>query len=232
MPFHFDTTEFATRQSTAREALQSEGLDALLIFAPESQYWLCGYDTFGYAMFQCLVLSATGDLHLLTRLPDLRQAQQSSTLPHDHIHVWAEHEGANPANALRDLLADLGLANKTLGYECRTAGLTDFNGRLLRAALPDLRDTSDLIPALRRVKSPAEIAMHRRAAALSDDALDAALDTTRAGAFEGTILAAMQGAVFVEVVITPAMNSSLAAVTAPYSAGRIPVVGIWTSTTS
>ena len=196
MPFHFDTTEFATRQSTAREALQSEGLDALLIFAPESQYWLCGYDTFGYAMFQCLVLSATGDLHLLTRLPDLRQAQQSSTLPHDHIHVWAEHEGANPANALRDLLADLGLANKTLGYECRTAGLTDFNGRLLRAALPDLRDTSDLIPALRRVKSPAEIAMHRRAAALSDDALDAALDTTRAGAFEGTILAAMQGAVF------------------------------------
>ena len=196
MPFHFDTTEFATRQSTAREALQSEGLDALLIFAPESQYWLCGYDTFGYAMFQCLVLSATGDLHLLTRLPDLRQAQQSSTLPHDHIHVWAEHEGANPANALRDLLADLGLANKTLGYECRTAGLTDFNGRLLRAALPDLHDTSDLIPALRRVKSPAEIAMHRRAAALSDDALDAALDTTRAGAFEGTILAAMQGAVF------------------------------------
>ena len=124
MPFHFDTTEFATRQSTAREALQSEGLDALLIFAPESQYWLCGYDTFGYAMFQCLVLSATGDLHLLTRLPDLRQAQQSSTLPHDHIHVWAEHEGANPANALRDLLADLGLANKTLGYECRRLSST------------------------------------------------------------------------------------------------------------
>lgn len=196
MPFHFDAAEFATRQAKAQAALQSQGLDALLIFAPESQYWLCGYDTFGYAMFQCLVLSATGDLHLLTRLPDLRQAQQSSTLPHDHIHVWAEHEGANPATALRDLLADLGLAGKTLGYESHTAGLTDFNGRLLRAALPDLRDASDLIPALRRVKSPAEIAMHRRAAALSDDALDAAQETTRAGAFEGDILAAMQGAVF------------------------------------
>ena len=38
--------------------------------------------------------------------------------------------------------------------------------------------------------------MHRRAATLSDDTLDAALAATRAGAFEGDILADMQGAVF------------------------------------
>ena len=38
--------------------------------------------------------------------------------------------------------------------------------------------------------------MHRRAAAPSDDALDAAPAATRAGAFEGDILADMQGAVF------------------------------------
>ena len=38
--------------------------------------------------------------------------------------------------------------------------------------------------------------MHRRAAALSDDAFDAALASTCAGAFEGDILADMQGAVF------------------------------------
>jgi len=38
--------------------------------------------------------------------------------------------------------------------------------------------------------------MHRRAAVLSDDALDAGLAATHAGAFEGDILAAMQGAVF------------------------------------
>ena len=38
--------------------------------------------------------------------------------------------------------------------------------------------------------------MHRRAAALSDDALDQAIQLARPGAFEGDILAAMQGAVF------------------------------------
>lgn len=55
---------------------------------------------------------------------------------------------------------------------------------------------SHILPALRRVKSPAEIDCIRRAAELSDDALDAALTETCAGAFEGDILAAVQGAVF------------------------------------
>lgn len=196
MPLHFDTAEYASRQSAATGAVQAAALDALLMFAPESQYWLCGYDTFGFAMFQCLVLTARGDLHLLTRMPDLRQARLTSTLSDDQIHIWPEHQGADPARDLQLLIADLGLSGGHLGFESQTAGLTDFNGQHLRAALPGLTDASDLIRDLRRIKSPAEIDMHRRAAALSDDALDAAIDTTRAGAFEGDILAAMQGAVF------------------------------------
>jgi Xaa-Pro aminopeptidase len=196
MPLHFDSAEFLARQTAATNAVQSAGLDALLIFAPESQYWLCGYDTFGFAMFQCLVLTAKGELHLLTRAPDMRQAQFTSTLNDNQIHVWPEYQGANPANDLRALLGDLNVFSGKIGFESQTAGLTDFNGQMLRVALPNLIDASDLIRNLRRIKSPAEIATHRRAAELSDDALDAALETTHAGAFEGDILAAMQGAVF------------------------------------
>lgn len=195
MPLHFDAAEYSARQSVATAALQDAGLDALLMFAPESHFWICGYDTFGFAMFQCLILTAQGDLHLLTRTPDLRQAQQTSTLPDSHIHIWRDTEGMDPAQDLAVLLKRLKISG-AIGYESDTAGLTDHNGLALRAALPDLIPASDLIRALRRVKSPAEIAMHRRAAALSDDALDAALATTRAGAFEGDILADMQGAVF------------------------------------
>lgn len=196
MPLHFETAEFSARQTRATKAVSDAGLDALILFAPESHYWLCGYDTFGFAMFQAMVLTAKGELHLLTRLPDMRQAQHTSTLSADQIHVWPEYEGSDPARHLADLLNDLGLAGGRFGYESRTAGLTDFNGRLLHRALPELEDQSDLISALRRVKSPAEITMHRRAAGLADDAMDAGLAETRSGAFEGDILAAMQGAVF------------------------------------
>jgi len=196
MPLHFSDAEFAARQKRATAAVQDAGLDALLMFAPESHYWLCGYDTFGFAMFQCLVLTADGKLHLLTRAPDLRQARHTSTLSDDQIHIWPEYEGADPTQDLCALLKTLGVAGGRLGIESQTAGLTDWNGQQLRAALGNLADASDIIRTLRRVKSPGEISMHRRAAELSDTALDAALETTRAGAFEGDILAAMQGAVF------------------------------------
>ena len=196
MPLHFSDAEFQARQTAATRALQANDLDALLMFAPESQYWISGYDTFGFAMFQCMVLSRDGQLALLTRMPDLRQAQHTSTLADDHIHIWHEREGATPADDLKALLTKMGVLSGRIGIEGQTVGLTDFNGRMVREALGDLIEASEVIRALRRVKSPAEIAMHRRAAALSDDALDAALGTTKAGAFEGDILAAMQGAVF------------------------------------
>jgi len=198
MAIHFDPDEYRVRTEKAAAAVRAAGLDGLLMFAPESHYWICGYDTFGFALFQCLVLDADGTLTLLTRAPDLRQAQQTSVLAEDRIRIWRDREGVNPADALGALLRELGLSGKRLGIETQTVGLTAFNGERVRQALPGtvLEEASELIRALRRVKSPAEIACVRRAAALSDDALDAALETTGSGAFEGDILAAMQGAVF------------------------------------
>ncbi len=196
MPLHFDDAEYAARQARATQAVADAGLDALIMFAPESHFWISGYDTFGFAMFQAMVLTANGDLHLLTRLPDLRQAQLTSTLADDEIHIWTEVEGAKPVQDLIKLLERLGVATGRLGFESNTSGLTDFNGQMVRSALPDMVDASELIRSLRRIKSPAEIEMHRKAAALSDDAMDAGLAVTCAGAFEGHILAEMQGAVF------------------------------------
>ncbi|WP_306113881.1 MULTISPECIES: Xaa-Pro peptidase family protein [unclassified Roseovarius] len=196
MTLHFDAAEYAARQARATQAVADAGLDALIMFAPESHFWISGYDTFGFAMFQAMVLTANGDLHLLTRLPDLRQAQLTSTLSDDEIHIWTEVEGAQPVQDLIKLLGRLGVANGRIGFESNTSGLTDFNGQMVRSALPDMADASELIRGLRRIKSPAEIEMHRKAAALSDDAMDAGLAVTRAGAFEGDILAEMQGAVF------------------------------------
>jgi len=198
MALHFETAEFQSRIAAAQAGLAARGLDGLLMFAPESHYYLCGYDTFGFALFQCMVLPANGDLHLLTRAPDLRQAQQTSILSDAQIHIWRDDADADPYAQLADLLAQLKLRNGKLGIETLTAGLTMFHGKRVEAALADaeLVEASDLVREQRRRKSPAEIAYHRRAAELSDDALDAAQQTTRAGAFEGDILAAMQGAIF------------------------------------
>jgi len=200
MPAHFPAQEFESRLAAAQASMAKRGLGGILLFAPESHYYLSGYDTFGYALFQCMVLPAQGAPQLLTRAPDLRQARHTSILPDARIHIWRDAEGADPAARLAELLGAMGLRGARLGIETKTHGLTAYNGRLVYAAMEkggsELMEASDLVAALRRQKSAGEIAYHRRAAALADDAFDAALQTAHAGAFEGDILAAMQGAVF------------------------------------
>ncbi|MEO1423090.1 MAG: aminopeptidase P family N-terminal domain-containing protein, partial [Pseudomonadota bacterium] len=84
---HFTPEEFARREAALHAEMAVRGLDAMLLFAPESQFWLTGFDTFGYCFFQCLVVTPTG-AHLLTRSADLRQAEITSTLT--DIRVWRD----------------------------------------------------------------------------------------------------------------------------------------------
>lgn len=197
MPLHFKADELAERRRRACELMAEADLDGLLIFRQESMFYLTGYDTFGYVFFQCLYLAQDGRMALLTRAPDLRQAQQTSCI--EDIRVWVDGPEVNPAEAVRDLLEGFSCAGKTLGVEYDAYGLTAFNGKRLDTALAGfctLRDASLLVSRLRVVKSPAEIAYVREAAALADDALEQAEALAHSGADEGHILAAMQGAIF------------------------------------
>jgi Xaa-Pro dipeptidase len=197
MPLHFTPDEFAARRAALQRSLQEAGLDGLLMFRQESMYYLTGYDTFGYVFFQCLYFGADGDLFLLTRKPDLLQAELTSDIK--EIHIWVDAADAHPAGDLKTLLEARKLKGKKLGVEYDAYGLTAQNGMRLNTALDGfcrLTDASMLVTKLRLIKSPAELAYVRRAAELADDALDEAHRLARPGADEGEILAAMQGAVF------------------------------------
>lgn len=197
MAIHFEKAELAERRRRASRAMIERGLDGLLMFRQESMYYLTGYDTFGYVFFQCLYLGADGKMTLLTRAPDLRQAQHTSVI--EDIRIWVDAPDANPAAELRQLLAEQGCKGKRLGVEWEAYGLTARNGRRLAAALEGfcaLADASDLVSRLRVVKSASELAYVRRAAALADQAWEEAQRRAAPGAFEGDILAAMHAAIF------------------------------------
>ncbi|WP_299860376.1 Xaa-Pro peptidase family protein [uncultured Hoeflea sp.] len=197
MALHFEREEYDARLHKLTESMQAEKLDAMLLFAQESMYWLTGYDTFGFCFFQCLVVKADGSMTLLTRSADLRQARHTSTI--EQIVVWTDRTNADPALDLKNLLSDLDLLGERVGVEYDTHGLTGANCRKLDNQLQsfaELIDASYLVSRLRLIKSPAEIAHARRAAELADAALDAAMPLIAPGANEADILAAMQGAVF------------------------------------
>jgi Xaa-Pro dipeptidase len=225
MALHFERSEFDARRDRLMIEMAEKKLDAVLLFAQESMYWLTGYDTFGFCFFQCLVVKADGSMVLLTRSADLRQARHTSTI--ENIVVWTDRSDANPAIELRNLLNDLDLLGARIGIEYDTHGLTAYNGRRLDEQLQtfgQIADASGIVGRLRLFKSPAEIAKAEKAAALSDDALDAALPLIKQGGDEAAILAAMQGAVFAGGGDYPAnefiIGSGADALLCRYKAGR------------
>ena len=167
------------------------------MFRQESMYWLTGYDTFGYVFFQTLVLDQKENLILLTRAPDLRQAQNTSNI--DDIRIWVDKDGSNPTDDLKIILDELNLKGKKIGIEYEAYGLTGRNAIKLNQSLENycsIEDKSELITKLRVVKSDEEITYVRKAANLADLALDEVWKCAKSGASEAKILAEMNRVIF------------------------------------
>ena len=133
MALHFSKEEFSKRKQDVLKSMKEQNLDALLMFRQESMYWLTGYDTFGYVFFQTLVLDQKGNVILLTRAPDLRQAQNTSNI--QDIRIWVDKDGINPIDDLKIILDELDLKNKNIGIEYEAYGMTGRNALRLNKSL-------------------------------------------------------------------------------------------------
>jgi len=197
MGLHFSKEEFTSRKSKVLKSMKEQNIDALLMFRQESMYWLTGYDTFGYVFFQTLILDQKGNVILLTRAPDLRQAQNTSNIV--DIRIWIDKDGSNPTNDLKIILDELNLKGKKLGVEYEAYGLTGRNALRLNKSLENycsIEDKSELITKLRAIKSEKEIIYIKKAAELADKALEEAWKYARAGVSESKILAEMNRVIF------------------------------------
>ncbi|MEM0898751.1 MAG: aminopeptidase P family N-terminal domain-containing protein, partial [Pseudomonadota bacterium] len=158
MALHFSTDEYATRRARLSAAMKEQDIDAMFLFSPESHYWLTGFDTFGFCFFQCLIFTVDGEMALLTRSADLRQARHTSNI--DTIVIWPDRANADPTRDLKDLADQFDLLGKKVGIEYNSHGLVASNGRKLDARFEsycDLIDGSGIVPKLRAVKSEEEL---------------------------------------------------------------------------
>jgi len=197
MALHFSKKEFEKRKLKTLQSMKEQNLDALLMFRQESMFWLTGYDTFGYVFFQTLILNQNGKIILLTRAPDLRQAQNTSNI--SDIRIWVDKDGSNPTDDLKTILNEQNLKGKKIGVEYEAYGMTGRNALRLNKSLDNycsVEDQSELITKHRVIKSIEEIVYVKKAAELADKALDEAWNYVKAGASEAKILAEMQKAVF------------------------------------
>jgi len=169
------------RQTALRGALETDGLDALLLTHLPNIRYLTGFT--GSAALLLVRPDTTTlitDFRYATQAPN--EAGSAAVVEIDQKSVW---------DRLGRLLA--AAAPGTLGIEAqaltvrdaeRAAGLT--RGRVV--------PTSDLVEQLRAVKSPEEVAAIRAAADLAQAALAEVLPTVRPGLTELEIAATLEGA--------------------------------------
>ena len=194
---HFPREDYEARQRAVVAEMRLRGLDGLLIFKQESMYYLTGYDTMGYITFQAMLLTAQGDVALLTREPDRRAAMMTSLV--DDVRIYDDRPDVDPSAEFRELVRKYNAKPARLGIEYDAFGLTSKRCKMVEASFTGfaaLVDASDLVNELRLIKSPAEITYIRKAAELADTALEAAFELARPGVSEGELFAAMQSVIF------------------------------------
>jgi Xaa-Pro dipeptidase len=184
----FPAAEFDARQARARAAIAAAGFGALIITGPENIYWLTGRQTAGYFAFQALILQVSGPPALLVRQLELAGTRANVWLD----QVFAYQDGEDPVAALATLVADLGLRDLAIERDGW------FVPPRMMAALDLLLDApadgSGLVAPLRVVKSAAELAAIRSAAAYAQAGLSAGIDACRDGTDENSVAAAMMSA--------------------------------------
>lgn len=182
----FPATEFEQRAARVRAIMQERELGALLMTGAEDIYYLLGLNFQGYSAFSLLVLPAMGPLILVARTMERHTIQYQSP---DVKHLgYGDDE--DPARAA---LAAIAETSGDLAIDRRAMSLpVDIWERMAAGSAHRVwRDGSGVLPAVRAVKSPAEIAHVRAAAAISDAAVLAGVAATRAGRTERSVAAAI-----------------------------------------
>jgi Xaa-Pro dipeptidase len=180
--YWFDPSEYHARLARVQAAMQAQGLEALLAFQPETVTWITGFFTRGYGSFQFAIIPAQGNPTLFCR--DVEEYYLDSTCVFSDRVMWNDSDD-RVALAANTISARVGKAG-AVGVETGAWVLNARRWEAIRAALPGVRlvDATDLVPGMRLIKSPAEIALQRRAAHAAEAGMQAAIDSAGVGVSE------------------------------------------------
>ena len=181
----FSVQEFADRRRCVRRDMQAAGFDWLLVLHPVSIHWLTGSDAKSYQAFQCLLVSAAAEhLTLVTRESERNEFTDDAWV--DEIITWGGGEPQDPLEVFKEAAQARNLRDGRVAMEVPAYYLHPHHYAHLKAWLGAalVNDGTSLVHDLKMVKSPAELAYIRRAAAMADQAMARFAGSLREGQSE------------------------------------------------
>lgn len=174
----FAREEMEGRVTKLRARMAQRGVDLALLDEMEALFWLSGYANSENRWRACLV-PAEGEPFFVIRTLDAGALRERTWLS----DIVTYRDWDDPISVLAEAVAARGLTAATIGLDHYSYGMPLARFARLQAALPRARftDIGRAIWELRLVKSPAEIALLRRAAAIADRAMAEAVPVCKPG---------------------------------------------------
>jgi Xaa-Pro dipeptidase len=187
----FSDGEIDARLARVRQELTQRELDAAIFASPENVFYLTGLDHWGYFAPHLLIVALDGRNVLITRAMERVSVEKQVRSAEFRGHSDSETAADMAARVLKDLK----LANRRIGLEYWTSGLSlGLASSLQHQVAAIWSDITGLADGLRLVKSAEEQALMRRAARVSDKAAEAAISTIADGAHESDVAASCTAA--------------------------------------
>jgi Xaa-Pro dipeptidase len=171
-----------------RAAMREHGLDALFLVRPEDIYYLTGLNHQGHFALTALVVPADDERPAVLVAREMERPTFDAQVAGCELLGYGDDE--DPALAAVAALRRI-TATGDVGIDRSSMALPPAVWDALRAGVPAVRwiDAGGLVEGMRAVKSAWEIEQVRRAAVISDRALQAALATAGPGVSEREIAA-------------------------------------------
>ena len=162
---YFDAAEFSGRIARLRARMRQAGVDVALFDEIEAMTWLSGFGN-SENRWRCVGVPLEGEPFFLIRALDASPCRQRTWI----TDVPTFRDWEDPMPVLAAALAKRGLQGAKIGLDFGSYCMPLARFARLREALPDAQfvDLGNVIWELRLTKSPAEIALLRRAAGVAD----------------------------------------------------------------
>ena len=179
----FPVAVYANRLADVQSRMRTSALDSMVVTMPDAVHWLTGVDSVGYLWPQGLIVPAEGEPVFVTRTTEEPGVDACSWL---RLRKFYDISVTDPVDALIDALRDSGVGTGRLGLETDAFTMLPSTHRRIVEAFPDatISDCSYLVPEARLIKTEAELAYQRQAAAIADYAMGEVVARLRPGISE------------------------------------------------
>lgn len=182
----FSLAEYRGRLQRVQAAMRELDLVALLLHERSDVCYVAGLENGYMTAYYAVLVPAEGEPHQITSSFEMLNSRLSSWLTGGHTFPV----GADPIVATCQVVQEHGFARGRIGVQLNALTAAQYRSLQEQLAEAELVAADDLLPKIKAIKSPAEIAYLRESARVSTLGVEAARAEAAVGKTENDLAAA------------------------------------------